>query len=148
MLLQSNPELWKVAGDLFIRNMDWPGAQEMAARFAKVLDPAVLQGTDGSPEAQMMRRQMEEMAASMEQTTALITQIQQSYDMQKLSIDEMNAQIKAFDAETKRISAVQNSMTPEQISDIIQGTIAAALDTGDLIGRMPAEPRALPEFEQ
>jgi len=133
MLLQSNPELWKVAGDLFIRNMDWPGAQEMAARFAKVLDPAVLEGTDGSPEAQIMRRQMEEMAASMEQTTALIQQLQQSYDMQKLAIDEQNTQIKAYDAETKRMQAFANSMQPEQIQDIVMGTIAAAIDTGDLV---------------
>jgi len=57
----------------------------------------------------------------------------QSYEMQKLAIDEQNAQIKAYDAETKRISATSAAMTPEQIQDIVQGTIAAALDTGDLI---------------
>jgi methyl-accepting chemotaxis protein len=80
------------------------------------------------------------MAASMEQTTALITQIQQSYDMQKLSIDEMNAQIKAYDAETKRLQAFANSMQPEQVQDIVMGTIAAAIDTGDLVaGNRPME---------
>jgi hypothetical protein len=42
MILQSNPQLWQVAGDLFIKNMDWPGAQEMADRFARVIDPKVL----------------------------------------------------------------------------------------------------------
>jgi hypothetical protein len=26
-MLQGNPELWKIAGDLFVKNMDWPGAQ-------------------------------------------------------------------------------------------------------------------------
>ena len=29
-LLQGNPQLWAVAGDLFVKNMDWPGAQEMS----------------------------------------------------------------------------------------------------------------------
>jgi hypothetical protein len=57
----------------------------------------------------------------------------QSYEMQKLAIDDQNSQIKAFDAETKRMQAFANSMTPDQISDIVQGTIAAALDTGDLV---------------
>ena len=151
MILQSNPELWSVAGDLFIKNMDWPGAQEMAARFAKILDPKVLQGTDESPEAQMMRAQMNEMADQMEQVTALVQQLQQSYEMNKLKIDEFNSQIKAFDAETKRISAVQNSLNPEQLQDIIQGTIAAALDTGDLISQMPSgpefDPRMMPGAE-
>jgi hypothetical protein len=41
-ILQTNPQLGQVAGDLFIKNMDWPGAQEMAARFKKILDPKVL----------------------------------------------------------------------------------------------------------
>ena len=147
MILQTNPQLWAVAGDLFIKNMDWPGAQEMAARFAKTLDPKVLDNTDDSPEAQMMRAQMNDMANQMEQTAALVQQLQQSYDMQKLAIDEQNTQIKAFDAETKRMQAFANSMTPEQIQDIVQGTIAAALDTGDLVaGNAPI--RSMVEDEQ
>jgi len=133
MILQTNPQLWSVAGDLFIKNMDWPGAQEMAARFAKTLDPKVLQGTDESPEAQIMRAQMNDMADQMQQTTALIQQLQQSYDMQKLQIDEQNTQIKAYDAETKRIQATAANMTPEQIQDIVLGTVAAAMDTGDIV---------------
>lgn len=133
MILQTNPQLWAVAGDLFIKNMDWPGAQEMAARFSKTLDPKVLDNTDDSPEAQMMRAQMNDMANQMEQTAALVQQLQQSYDMQKLAIDEQNTQIKAYDAETKRIQATAANMTPEQIQDIVMGTVAAALDTGDLV---------------
>jgi hypothetical protein len=107
----------------------------MAARFAKTLDPKVLDNTDDSPEAQMMRAQMNDMANQMEQTAALVQQLQQSYDMQKLAIDEQNTQIKAYDAETKRLSAMQSGLSPEQISDIVQGTIAAALDTGDIVPR-------------
>ena len=146
MILQSNPQLWAVAGDLFIKNMDWPGAQEMSARFARILDPKVLEGSDESPEAQMMRAQMNEMAQAMEQTTALVQQLQQSYDMQKLSIDQMNSQIKAYDAETKRIQVTQPAMTPEQIQDIVQGTIAAAIDMGDIVP--PGGPQTLPGIEQ
>ena len=132
-ILQTNPALWGVAGDLFVKNMDWPGAETMAKRFEKMLDPKVLQNTDDSPEAQVMRQQMEQMAQAMEQTNAQIQQLMQSYETQKLAIDEQNAQIKAYDAETKRLSAMQAGLTPEQISDIVQGTIAAALDTGDLV---------------
>ena len=147
MILQSNPELWSVAGDLFIKNMDWPGAQEMSARFARILDPKVLDKTDESPEAQMMRAQMNDMANQMEQTTALIQQLQQSYDMQKLAIDQQNSQIKAYEAETKRIQVTQPAMTPEQIQDIVQGTIAAAIDMGDIVPNIPPA-QALPGIEQ
>jgi hypothetical protein len=146
-ILQTNPALWSVAGDLFVKNMDWPGAETMAKRFEKMLHPKVLQDTDDSPEAQVMRRQMEEMAQQMEQTTAQIQQLMQSYDMQKLAIDEQNAQIKAYEAETKRIAATQQAMTPEQIQDIVQGTIAAAIDMGDIVPSVP-QPQVLPGFEQ
>jgi hypothetical protein len=147
MILQTNPQLWGVAGDLFIKNMDWPGAQEMAARFAKTLDPKVLDNTDESPEAQIMRAQMNDMANQMEQTAALVQQLQQSYDMQKLAIDEQNTQIKAYDAETKRLQAMQSGLSPEQIQDIVMGTVAAAMDTGDIVPRnTPMQPQ-LPGLE-
>ena len=54
-----------------------------------------------------------------------------------MAIKEFEAEIKAYQAETQRISAVQASMTPEQIQDIVMGTIAAAVDTGDLVAGAP-----------
>ena len=53
--------------------------------------------------------------------------------MQDQERKDFEAQIKMFDAETKRITAVQASMSEEQIHDIVRGTIHAAIDTGDLI---------------
>ncbi len=132
-ILQTNPALWGVAGDLFVKNMDWPGAETMAKRFEKMLDPRVLQNTDESPEAQVMRQQIMQMSQAMEETKAQVQQVLQSYEIQKLKIDEQNAQIKAYDAETKRLSAMQSGLTPEQVQDIVQGTIAAAMDSGDIV---------------
>jgi len=57
--------------------------------------------------------------------------------MQEQRRADYEAEIKAFEAETKRISAVQNSMSPEQISDIVMGTLHAARDTGDLVPPQP-----------
>ena len=45
---------------------------------------------------------------------------------------QFEAQVKAYDAETKRMSALQSGMTPEQIQATIDGTIDAAMQTGDL----------------
>ena len=127
MLLQSNPDLWKVAGDLFIKNMDWPGAQEMAARFARIIDPKVMEGDDQSPEMQAAKQQLDVLTKELNQVVGMLQKVEQSMEAQGL-------QIKAYDAETKRISTVQAGMTPEQIQDIVMGTIAAAMDTGDLVG--------------
>ena len=136
-LLQGNPQLWAVAGDLFIKNMDWPGAQEMSKRFAKTIDPKIMEGGDDSPEMQAAKMQMDAMNQEMEQMMSMLQNVSKSVEVQEGQRKDYEAQIKAFDAETKRISAVQAGMTFEQIQDIVRGTIAAALDTGDLIGGAP-----------
>jgi hypothetical protein len=136
-LLQGNPQLWAVAGDLFIKNMDWPGAQEMSKRFAKTIDPKIMEGGDDSPEMQAAKMQMDAMNQEMEQMMNMLQNVSKSVEVQEQQRADYEAQIKAFDAETKRISAVQAGMTFEQIQDIVNGTIAAALDTGDLIGGAP-----------
>ena len=146
-ILQSNPALWSVAGDLFIKNMDWPGAQEMAARFKKILDPKVLSEGDQSPEMMAAQQQMEAMTQELNRMTDIIQNVQDSVAQREVDIKEYKAQVDAYDAETKRISAVQQSMTPEQIQDIVMGTIAAAMDTGDLIGGAP-EMREQPEMNE
>lgn len=136
-LLQGNPELWKVAGDLFVKNMDWPGAQEMAKRFAKTIDPKLMEDSDDSPEMQAAKQQMEAMGHEMEQMHQMLQNVSKSMEMKDLEIKEFESTIKAFDAETKRISAIQASMSPEQIQDIVLGTIHGMLTSGDLMGEMP-----------
>jgi hypothetical protein len=146
-ILQSNPQLWTVAGDLFIKNMDWPGAQEMAKRFKKILDPKVLEEGDQSPEVMAAKQQIEALSQELNRVSDIMENIQDSAEQQKIAIDKYKAEVQAYEAETKRISAVQNSMSPEQIQDIVMGTIAAAMDTGDLIGGAP-EMREMPEMDE
>jgi len=128
-LLQGNPELWAVAGDLFVKNMDWPGAQEMAKRFAKTIDPKLL-SDDEDPALQAANQQIQAMGQEMEQMHQMLQNVSKSIEAQEL-------RIKAYDAETKRISATQAGMSEEQIQDIVMGTIHGALTTGDLVGAMP-----------
>jgi hypothetical protein len=42
-LVQTAPELWKVAGDLVVENLDINGAQKLAARLKKTLPPRLLE---------------------------------------------------------------------------------------------------------
>jgi hypothetical protein len=150
-ILQGNPQLWAVAGDLFVKNMDWPGAQELADRLAKTIDPKLLENGDKDPALQAAEQQMQAMGQEMEQMYAMMQNFQKSVEVQDLERKNFEADIKAYQAETQRISAVQAGMTPEQIQDIVMGTIAAALDTGDLVGqeleRQPMEmPQEMPEM--
>jgi hypothetical protein len=146
-ILQSNPQLWAVAGDLFIKNMDWPGAQEMAERFKKILDPKVLATDDQSPEMVAAQQQMEVMGQELNRMVDIIEGVQADVAKREVDIKEYKAQVDAYDAETKRISAMQAGMTEEQIQDIVMGTIAGALDTGDLISGSP-EMREQPDMTE
>ncbi|CAB5194728.1 Phage P22-like portal protein [uncultured Caudovirales phage] len=138
MILQSNPQLWQVAGDLFIKNMDWPGAQEMAKRFARVIDPKVLgDGSDDSPELQQAKQQMEAMGQELDQMHQMLQNVGKSMEAQDLERKNFEAQVKAYQAETQRISAIQASMSPEQIQDIVMGTVHGMITSGDLVGEMP-----------
>lgn len=138
-LLQGNPQLWQVAGDLFIKNMDWPGAEEIAARFAKTIDPKLLQGEDTSPELQAAQKQIEGMGREMDQMHQMITNVGKSIEAQDLLRKDYEAKIKAYDAETKRIAATSAGMTPEQIQDIVLGTVHGMITSGDLSGMMPSQ---------
>jgi len=138
-LLQGNPNLWAVAGDLFIKNMDWPGAQEMSKRFAKTIDPKLLETDDKSPALQAAEQQMQAMGQEMEMMHKMLQNVHQSVEMQDLERKNFEATIKAFDAETKRISAVQASMSPEQIQDIVMGTVHGMITSGDLAGEIPGQ---------
>ncbi len=127
-LLQGNPQLWAVAGDLFIKHMDWPGAQEIATRFAKTIDPKLLSNED-DPALQAANQQMQAMGQEMQQMQAMLQNVSQSMEAQTLKIKEFDSQVKAYDAETKRISATQAGMSEEQIQDIAMGVVAAAIES-------------------
>jgi hypothetical protein len=124
-ILQGNPNLWAAAGDLFVKNMDWPGAQEMAQRLKKMIDPKLLQ-EDDDPALQAANRQIQAMQAQMEQMYNMLQNVGKSMEAQKLRIDEYNA-------ETKRIQAVQAGMTPDQVQDVVMQTLKDVMTAGDMV---------------
>jgi uncharacterized protein (DUF885 family) len=136
-LLQGNPQLWQVAGDLFVKNMDWPGAQEMAKRFAKTIDPKLMEDSDKSPELQMAEQQMQAMGQEMEQMHQMIQNVGKSIEVQEQQRKDFEAEVKMYEAETKRIAAVQAGMTEQQIQDIAMGVVAAAMESQEMMNQMP-----------
>jgi len=146
-ILQTNPQLWSVIGDQFVKNMDWPGAQEMAARLKKILDPKVLSEGDQSPEMMAAQQQIEAMTMELNRVTDILQNIQDSAEQQKVEIDAYKAEIDAYNAETKRIAAISGGMTPEQIQEIVMNTLASVLDTGDLIEGAP-DMREVPDMAE
>ena len=136
-LLQGNPQLWAVAGDLFVKNMDWPGAQEMSKRFAKTIDPKFLSDGEDNPALQAAQQQIQAMGQEMEQMHQMIQNVGKSIEVQEQERKDFEAMVKGYDAETKRLAQVQASMSPEQIQDIVLGTVHGMITSGDLVSEMP-----------
>jgi hypothetical protein len=136
-LLQGNPELWKIAGDLFVKNLDWPGADELAKRLAKVVPPELKDDQDETPEMAQAKQMMQGMQQQMQEMDRVIQDMQRGFEAQKLEIDRDKVEVQAYDAQTKRMAAVSDAMTPEQVQDMIMGTLHGMLTSGDLVGDMP-----------
>ncbi len=101
-ILQGNPELMQTIGDLAFKNMDWPGADEIAERLKKLLPPQLQEDEEGQPQqdpqlqamVQQLQAQLEEAVAAAEGKQA------------EMEIKAAELQIKQFDAETKRMQVM------------------------------------------
>jgi hypothetical protein len=80
----------------------------------------------------------------MEQMHTMLQNVHKSIEAQDQKRKDYEADIKAYAAETQRISAVQAGMSEEQISDIVMGTLHGMMTSGDLVGNMPS--RESPEM--
>jgi hypothetical protein len=136
-LLQGNPQLWSVAGDLFVKNMDWPGAQEMAKRFAKTIDPKLMEDGDKPPELQAAEQQIQAMGQELDQLHQMLNNVGKSIEVQDMQRKDFEAEIKLYQAETQRIAAVQAGMSEQQIQDIAMGVVAAAMESQNMVNQMP-----------
>ena len=117
--------------------MDWPGAQEMAKRFAKTIDPKLMGDSEDNPALQAAQQQMQAMGQELGQMHQMLQDVGKTVEVQDMHRKDFEAQVKAFDAETKRMQAFQASMSPEQMQDVVMGTIHSMITSGDLVGEMP-----------
>jgi hypothetical protein len=77
------------------------------------------------------------MAAELDQLHNMLQNVGKSMEAQDMERKDFEAQIKAYQAETQRISAVQAGMSEEQIQDIAMGVVAAAIESQNLMNQMP-----------
>jgi len=121
----------------------------MAKRFAKTIDPKLMGDAEDNPALQAANQQMQAMAAELDQLHQMLQNVGKSMEAQDMERKDFEAQIKAYQAETQRISAVQSGMTEEQIQDIAMGVVAAAMESQSmLMPEMREEPAAMDMPEQ
>jgi hypothetical protein len=100
-LIRAYPDAAPVIGDLLVKNLDWPGADEIAERLSKAMGQAP-EGEEGpqGPDPQAVQ--------AVQQYAAALRQLEQKYQALEAdkSLEARKLDIAAFEAETKRISAM------------------------------------------
>lgn len=116
-LIQAYPGMWQVAGDLIVKNMDWPGAEELAERIKKTI-PAELLGDEESGEQEIppaIRQTVQEAMQAMQQMEGQLRE--QGGKLAKLEMENDDKRreldIKAYEAETNRLKITP--MTEEDV---------------------------------
>ena len=99
-LIRAYPAAAPAIGDLLAKNLDWPGADEVASRLQALAPPKLAGGA--SPEVQAAQAQMAKLAQALNAAKAQIAALQQdrAHEARKLEID-------AFEAETNRLRATR-----------------------------------------
>lgn len=111
------PQVLQVAGDLVAKNLDWPGADEMAERLKKLLPPGIADDEkDLSPEELQAKQQAE----------------QQQQAMQQKAIELEMADKQATIENTQADSAVKQSTAVKNFSEIEQNDVENAVQTAEL----------------
>lgn len=120
-----SPELVHVIGDLIFRNMDVSGAEEIAERLYRLVPPQAL--GEGPPP------QVAQLTAQNQKLTDLAQKATTETDKLRLALkgkDEMR-DIDAFDAETRRMSALQKALPLDQegLRQIVHQLVQEAMNT-------------------
>lgn len=106
-LMTAYPDMMPIMGDLYFKYSDFAGAQQMANRFKKVVDPKFLEPEDRKEMEeegqQTVDPEKEQMVQLIQQGQQAIQQMQQEMGNLKSQLDnkQMEAQIKAREVEVK-----------------------------------------------
>ncbi|MCA6300357.1 MAG: hypothetical protein IM629_00175 [Phenylobacterium sp.] len=102
-LIRAYPDAAPVVGDLLVKNLDWPGAEEIAERMRKAMGL----NEDGEPQGGGADPQTQQAQQALQQMSAALQEMQQRYRAleQDKSLEARKLEIDAFEAETKRLSA-------------------------------------------
>jgi len=151
-MVQGNPQMMGIMGDLMVKNMDWPGSDEMAERLRLMLPPQIQQAAqkdNNLPPPQVIMAQAQQAISQRDQQLQQAHQILQAMQAKlqetlqrdheknaelaiqakELQLSERDTEIKAYDAETKRMQVLAPAFASEQIKTIVIQTLTDILST-------------------
>ena len=96
-VIQSQPQLIEVAGDLMFKFMDFPGAQALSERMKKLVPPHLLEEEAEDPAVMALKQENEQLKQSFQAIGAEMQAVKQQLDNKQgeLQIKSMDSQLKA-----------------------------------------------------
>lgn len=127
-----NHELMMLIGDLMFKNADFPGAEEIAERLRRMLPPQVT-GEGPNPQMVQLQQQIEGLTKLLDATTQKLADKARAeqIDEQQKVIDASKVGVSAYDAQTKRLSALKDALIsdPEHVVMLVRQMVAEARET-------------------
>jgi hypothetical protein len=116
-MTQANPQLMGIIGDLMVKNMDWPGAEEISERLKLTLPPEIQQ-------AEMQKKQ-KGMPPEMQQ---IVTQFEQAMQQKDQQLQEAEGMLQQMSGELQKLKTEsQAKMIEAKVKD--KELIIKAVDT-------------------
>lgn len=137
-VLQGNKELMAVMGDLYFEMLDVPGADEIAERIKRTIDPKLLgDENDGKKDPRL------------EQAMGMIEQLSQQLNEVTSELESAEHKIKIYDAKTKRLGVMKDTIPADFWPEIVmESGVLDETHLDQVSDRMPPggfEPPAQPE---
>ena len=110
-VVQAVPNLFPMVGDLLVKNMDWPGADDIAKRLRKMLPPQLQDSDDeGGRDSAMAQQVQQLMQAAEAKIRALTAELQQAQSDRAIKVAELELKDKDINArlEVARMNAVKD----------------------------------------
>lgn len=121
-IMSQNSDLMHVAGDLLFKSADFPMADEVAERMRRTIPPQIL-GEGPSKQEADMQQKMQQMGQMIEHLSAALQEAKTGKDRQETNI-------KAYDAETKRLQAVGQPLDPQVVAHVATQVVMQMMQTG------------------
>jgi len=144
-LMKADPELWKLAGDILVKNMDFAGADVVAQRLNNIVPPEV-KGEGLPPQVeQIMHQASDHIQQLTQQNQQLMQQLKDKEKELTIKAQDLDLRFKEggaeqaradYEAETKRLVALGNSgpaVSVEQIQPVLKQLIQGMLANGELL---------------
>lgn len=135
------PPMMQVAGDLLVKNLDWPGADDIADRLKALLPPQLM---GQNPQVQQLNQQLQQVDQQAKQAVGTLQQQIQGLQQQLASaktdqqsdiisrqLDAKKLEIDAYNAETNRLKVTQTAMGPDQVQMLVMQTLQQVLTSPD-----------------